>query len=161
MNTTISKMHKISPSIKKIIITKIPQLSNNEDVDGKIRKYTTSFSKRSPFLNRQKKRIIDNNNEKKSSLFHTNINNFNSFNVNKILKQYNNISKKKTEDENTTAITDEVIRKNNLKKVTFSIVEIIRVESYKKYNKIINKLNSSKETKPLRDIDYDDQCFMF
>lgn len=160
MNTTISKKQKIIPSIKKLMITRIPQLSNSKDINTKIKKYVTSFRKRNPFLSKPKMKTIENDNDESPS-FHKNINHSNTYNVNKILKKYSTISVNKTEDENSTTITDAAVRKNNLKKVTFSVVEVIRVENYKKYNKIKYKPNFKKGIQPLKDYDDDEQCSIY
>ena len=156
MNDTLSRKQKIRPSIKKIKITRISISSNNANIDNKIRKYTSSSKKRNPFLDDLKTRTIDDDTQEISFTFQRDINHANSFNVNKILKKYSNISPNKVEDENSTNITDEGVRKNNLKKVTFSTVEVIRVENYKKYNKI--KINPLKEFQDLKD---NKQCSIF
>ena len=157
MNTIVSKKQKILPSIKKLMITRIPQLSNCKDINTKIKKYVTSYRKSNPFLSKPKMKTIGNDKDEETLSLHKTINHSNTFNVNKILKKYSIISVNKTEDENSTTITDAPVRKNNLKKVTFSVIEVIRVENYKKYNKIKYKRNFKKEIEPLKDYD-DEKC---
>ena len=62
--------------------------------------------------------------------------------------------KLKFEDSNSTATKSSI--NDKLKKVTFSTVEIIRVENYKKYN----KLNAIKKSINNSWIDYND-CLIF
>ena len=51
-------------------------------------------------------------------------------------------TKNRSEDEKSTTI-GEMTSRSNFKKTTFSTVEVIRVENYKKYNKIKKKINDN------------------
>ena len=128
----------------KIIPLPIPNFQKKIQMDNpssKIQKYLSSSPRPNPFSNSDS---CSKNNTQNDYDLEIEDDDFiqlkpNCFNNHKILS--NLLSKNKIEDEKSTTLGEITSHHNNFKKVTFSTVEVIRVENYKKYNKIKKKVN--------------------
>ena len=144
MDHNLEKNKKIFFSGLRIISLPIPnfkKISEAHNLKTKLKKYISPIPRPNPFFNSElySKKYL-------SKSFDSEIEDEdfiqlkpNCYSDRKIFPK--SFSKSKIEDEKSTALGEANTHQNNFKKVTFSKIEIIRVENYKKYNKIKKKVN--------------------
>lgn len=139
--------------IKKKISTK------NENINKMMKKYNLII-KNNNFLEKEGYiKIFGNNQENEDCKYlqeYFDIHHLRTFDVNNIFKKMKLTSDIKRISEKSTIINKASLKKKKNKKVTFSTIEVTKIESYKKYNK--NKkyfLNKS-----IKDLD-NSSCILF